>query len=338
MPTVSSILAPIQRTQRAIVPLINHRSPFFIIPRQLSTMASQINNRRLRIGMVQYDPKITQVEANMKRVRAFLKDVEPGSLDLLCLSEMALTGYVFPTPNDVLPYLEDPKTGVTSQFCAEIARELGCFVIGGYPEKLREDEEHPGNAVGANSAVIYNPNGERVGDYRKTNMYEADLPWVKPGTGFAHFPNLSPALQDLTLGICMDVNPMPDVMSLPAPCELASFALSKRSRVLVLLCAWLANEEDLQLRWCLSNIEFWIQRTLPLWSKDSPDLVSMSEYPAPDDHDETILVVCNRTGTERGTKFAGSSIVVRCSRSQGKYDIIGLLETEFEGFRSWTIE
>lgn len=35
--------------------------------------------------------------------------------------------------------------------------------------------------VGANSAVVYDPNGVRIGDYRKTNLFETDMTWAKPG-------------------------------------------------------------------------------------------------------------------------------------------------------------
>jgi hypothetical protein len=71
-------------------------------------------------------------------------------------------------------------------------------VLAGYPERLAEDEDRPGQAVGANSAIIYDGNGEYVGKHvfiyfrmnreryllggtRKRNLFVADLPWVKPG-------------------------------------------------------------------------------------------------------------------------------------------------------------
>jgi len=91
-------------------------------------------------------------------------------------------GYVFPTPEDVEPFLEEPQTGPTSLFTQELSRKLGCHVVSGYPERLRQDEKHPGQLVGANSAIMYDSNGGYVGGYRKTNLFMADLPWVKPGS------------------------------------------------------------------------------------------------------------------------------------------------------------
>ena len=35
--------------------------------------------------------------------------------------------------------------------------------------------------VGANAAVLYGPDGEFVGDYRKTNLYTTDMTWARAG-------------------------------------------------------------------------------------------------------------------------------------------------------------
>lgn len=80
-----------------------------------------------------------------------------------------------------MPYLEEPETGSTSLFTQELARTIGCYALAGYPERLHPNEVRLGNSVGGNSAIIYDKNGEHVGGYRKTNMFEADLPWVNPG-------------------------------------------------------------------------------------------------------------------------------------------------------------
>ena len=140
--------------------------------------------------------------------------IAPGSVDLVCLSEMVftgehpspylleptipnlwshpttiITGYVFPSSDSINPFLEDPITGPTSRFCAELATRLRCHVVAGYPERLLDDEIEPGvdewgnniTRVGANSAILFGPDGECVGKYRKTNLYETDTTWAKPG-------------------------------------------------------------------------------------------------------------------------------------------------------------
>ncbi|PFH49956.1 hypothetical protein AMATHDRAFT_48295 [Amanita thiersii Skay4041] len=100
-------------------------------------------------------------------------------------------GYVFKNSEEIRPYLEKPQSGPTSQFCAELARQLKCYVLAGYPEVLPDhelkefskqanDRERP-HIVGANSAIFYGPDGEWVGGYRKTNLFETDLSWAKQG-------------------------------------------------------------------------------------------------------------------------------------------------------------
>lgn len=102
------------------------------------------------------------------------------------------TGYVFSDATAVSPYLEEPQTGPTSLFCAALASRLRCYVIAGYPERLAYDEPRTAvldqtpykqvtEEVGANSAILYGPRGEFIGNYRKTNPYETDMTWAKPG-------------------------------------------------------------------------------------------------------------------------------------------------------------
>jgi len=92
-------------------------------------------------------------------------------------------GYVFENATAITPHLEHPRTGITSQFCSELAKKLQCYVVAGFPEKLSLEEEtsRDEKQVGANSAVFYGPDGEWVGGYRKTHLYETDLTWAKPG-------------------------------------------------------------------------------------------------------------------------------------------------------------
>ena len=108
-----------------------------------------------------------------------------------------VTGYVFPDAASVSPYLEEPRTGPTSTFCASLAARLRCYVVAGYSERLKPEEVHrvvlPADheegtearevdQVGANSAALYGPDGQFVGDYRKTNLYKTDMTWARAGS------------------------------------------------------------------------------------------------------------------------------------------------------------
>ncbi|KAG6860781.1 hypothetical protein C0995_007587 [Termitomyces sp. Mi166 len=252
----------------------------------------------IRIAVVQLNPKIGEVDANIARARELCFKLKPHSIDLLCFPEMAFTGYVFESAEAISPYLEEPRTGPSSLFCQEVAKHLGCYVAGGYPERLSEEErgtesqvdvatkdphslpsgrteippldDHASSEidaltstsilqtrtpVGANSAIIYGPSGEWVGGYRKTNLFETDRTWAKPGTGFNSFslslPPVSstknrdapaPTSLKMTIGICMDLNPFPSrdqTSTVEWSYELADYCVQNQSHMLVLLNAWL---------------------------------------------------------------------------------------------------
>lgn len=65
--------------------------------------------------------------------------LQPGSVDLLVLPEMALSGYMFSSPSSILPYLEQPRIGPTSLLARDLATRLRCHVVAGYPEAANTD-------------------------------------------------------------------------------------------------------------------------------------------------------------------------------------------------------
>jgi protein N-terminal amidase len=121
---------------------------------------------------------------------------------------------MFPNAHSIHPYLEDPHKGPTSRFCSDLALSLQCYVTAGYPERLSPDEVGIEDAtrtpsaerdngvdaeleirkdtvmVGANSAVLYGPDGCWVGGYRKTNLFKTDLTWAKAGTATSKIPSM----------------------------------------------------------------------------------------------------------------------------------------------------
>jgi protein N-terminal amidase len=136
---------------------------------------------------------------------------------------MALSGYMFSKPSEVVPYLEQKKKGPTSMLVSELAARLQCHVIAGYPEALEDGATaaivngsappsysaeqvqgvvQPDAMVGYNSAVLAAPSGEIVGNYRKTFLFETDKNWSREGDGFSYF-DLPAPLGRVSIGICM---------------------------------------------------------------------------------------------------------------------------------------
>ncbi|KZV85066.1 carbon-nitrogen hydrolase [Exidia glandulosa HHB12029] len=279
---------------------------------------------RIRVGVVQFDPKLGQPERNQQRVEQLVDDAGADlkdTLDVLVLPEMALSGYVFRSPDAVRPFLENSRDGRTTTLARSLARRLGCTVVAGYPQQLDDGEQHEQHQVGANAAVVSGRDGEIITTYRKTNMYDVDLAWCVPGTGFKTFDLRLPDSRSIrvALGICMDLNPDRDAG--PAwtyedgPFELADFVIQQNARILILINAWLLSEQTAldtakKDKYDEGTVKYWVARLDPLWDKTKGDRA---------------VVIANRCGEEDGVYFAGSSVVLRYSAAKDRVSIIQVL-------------
>ncbi|KAH9889791.1 carbon-nitrogen hydrolase [Cubamyces lactineus] len=310
----------------------------------------------MRVAVVQFAPKIGHVQDNIRRAQALCDRLKPNTVDLVCLPEMIFTGYVFPDAASISPHLEEPRTGPTSRFCSELAARLHCYVVAGYPERLPPSEiervhledGREVEQVGANAAALYGPDGTFVGEYRKTNLYDTDMTWAKPGTGFTTF-QLPPPLGPLTLAICMDLNTQPPAVwsSLrTGPYELAAYCAAQRTRVLVLVNAWLDSKEGREDEPDWRTVNYWALRLRPLWAKgeaddDEDDDVSGSDEDLEQSEtgrklgEELVVVVCNRTGTENGITFAGSSSLFSLRPNSGRPRLLHAMKRRQEGVEVW---
>jgi protein N-terminal amidase len=128
------------------------------------------------------------------------------------------------------------------------------------------------------------------------SISEPSLDFIFLGIGFRKLdmPSSFP-LPSLTLAICMDLNPKPPAhwTSMEGPYELAWFAKRNETRIVVLLCAWVDSKEGEIDGWDLGTVRYWMARFRPLWQKEDGDV---------DEGGETIVIICNRTGEERGSR------------------------------------
>jgi len=170
--------------------------------------------------------------------------------------------------------------------------------------------------IGANSAIIYGPDGEWVGGYRKTHLFETDRTWAKAGgrltaaftifsvslkftaSGpcFATF-HLPPPLNTVSLGICMDLNPQPPAVwsSEDGPYELADYCSEKKCDILLLLNAWLDSNENPEEFEDWDTLSYWIARLRPLWHRDENSGAAQEV-----ELRNRKVVICNRSGEENG--------------------------------------
>ncbi|KIO05275.1 hypothetical protein M404DRAFT_15340 [Pisolithus tinctorius Marx 270] len=353
----------------------------------------------LRVGVVQFAPKIGKVQANIAKARELCKGLTPRCVDLLCFPEMIFAGYVFPDAASISPYLEHPRTGPTSTFCAELARRLECYVTAGFPEHSEHDSNssaaplplplplpattapptstptssphnHTG-PIGFNSAVLYSPTGEPLTLYRKSNLFETDLSWAAPGSGFTVL-DLPPPLGKTTIAICNDLNVHNSAVwnSLEdGPYELARHCVREGTRLLVLLNAWLKarneddeggdegeakrteegednGDDDVELEPNWETLNWWAQRLRPTWAHHHPTIAEKEKEEQRTEHQinesstepkDLVVVACNRFGDEGGKTFVGSSAMLMMRRGSGRPRLLHAMGEREEGVGIWTV-
>lgn len=111
---------------------------------------------KLNIGVLQLNPRIGSVRANIEQANSILathgypiffsgvsghsgtggSPRSRKSIDILVLPELAFTGYNFKSPTEIKPFLEPTTAGVSTEWARHASRSLGCHVLVGYPEKF----------------------------------------------------------------------------------------------------------------------------------------------------------------------------------------------------------
>lgn len=115
---------------------------------------------RIKIAAVQMAPKLMRNEANLKAMLSAVREAAVNQAKLVVFPECGLTGYVFYSREEALPFAETlpgPSTEELNSMC----RELGVYVIFGLLE--REDDRL------FNAAALVGPQGFIAG-YRKNHL------------------------------------------------------------------------------------------------------------------------------------------------------------------------
>lgn len=147
----------------------------------------------MRVAAVQFKPHGREGPAAVARIAALLEPV--GDVDLIVLPEMFATGYVFDGPDEVRAVAE-PADGPTSRAISALATSRRAWVVAGFPER-------DGDAL-YNAAWVVDRDGRRADVYRKTLLFDADVPWATPGPGA--YRTFATGAGRFSVGICMDLN------------------------------------------------------------------------------------------------------------------------------------
>ncbi len=143
----------------------------------------------MRIGLYQFAPEFAKTEKNIRNIT---EAVKRSDADILVFPEMALSGYLFTSREEVRRAAVRPD-GPWINGLREAADKQGCYVVIGLPE-LSDDGFY-------NSAVLIGPDGH-VGTYRKVHLFYEEKSYF--GAGNLGFPVFR--IKGLSLGIliCFD--------------------------------------------------------------------------------------------------------------------------------------
>ncbi|KAL2190979.1 carbon-nitrogen hydrolase, partial [Thermothelomyces heterothallicus CBS 203.75] len=263
----------------------------------------------MRIGCLQFAPKVGDVTNNIARAEAVLSSADQDeleNLDLLVLPEMAFSGYNFRSQEHIAPYLEPAGAGPSSQWARTAARKYKCAVAVGYPEKVETTGQEPENY---NSLIVVDRDGETLANYSKSFLYYTDATWAREGRGF--YGGKLGDLGQTAMGICTPYK-------FEAPWDAYEFAfhiLRVRANLVILSTAWLTNDERTGFLACpdapdLYTLTYWAQRLEPVVRTGASE--------------ETVVVFANRSGVEDEATYAGTSTVLGIRNGQvSVYGILG---------------
>jgi predicted amidohydrolase len=115
---------------------------------------------KVKIAAVQMDPRLMENSSNLEKILLEAKMAANNGADLIVFPECALTGYVFTSREEAIPFMETIPGPATNKL-AEYCRELGVHIVVGL---LEIDADKCFNA-----AVLIGPQG-LVAKYRKNHL------------------------------------------------------------------------------------------------------------------------------------------------------------------------
>lgn len=216
---------------------------------------------KVKIASVQIDPAIKENKANLQKILLKLREAAANKARLIVFPECALTGYVYTSREEAMPFAETIP-GPSTKKLAQACKELGVYCVIGLLEKST------GKLF--NAAVLVGPEGI-VGKYRKNH-----LPFLGvdrfTDKGDSGFPVFKTPIGNIGMHICYDVN-------FPEACRVMVLS---GADILVLPTNWPEGR-----------------------MKVSKYVVVTRAF-----ENKVHLVVSDRVGTERGTKFLGMSKII----------------------------
>jgi predicted amidohydrolase len=123
----------------------------------------------MKIGFLQFNPKLLDLPFNVNRVAKLIKSVK--EVDILALPELANSGYNFQNKEEAFSAAEIPEKSPFVAMLQKEAQRLNALIITGFNEK-EENKLY-------NSALLIDKTGIR-GTYRKNHLFYREKEFFSP--------------------------------------------------------------------------------------------------------------------------------------------------------------
>jgi predicted amidohydrolase len=127
-----------------------------------------------RIAALQLAPVIGDFEGNRERAAIAIRNALGSEADLVVLPELATSGYVFETVDELRAVAIPRDHDIFAEWAALAASREGAVIVGGFAELGKDGELY-------NSASIVTASGV-VATYRKVHLWDQEKRFFTPGS------------------------------------------------------------------------------------------------------------------------------------------------------------
>ncbi|MHC1605286.1 MAG: nitrilase-related carbon-nitrogen hydrolase [Candidatus Methanofastidiosia archaeon] len=127
----------------------------------------------INVAYVQMEPVFLDREENLSTAAKLLESVKKA--DITVLPELFNTGYNFREKPEMTKLAEDAKTGPTSLFLQEVAKEYDQYIAAGFAERIGD--------MYYNSQLLVGPEGF-IHSYQKIHLFFNEKKFFAPGNTF----------------------------------------------------------------------------------------------------------------------------------------------------------
>ena len=145
------------------------------------------------VSVAQMNCKLGKPDTNLNTIREIARRAVRSEPDILCFPELATTGYSL---NARWRKFSETVPGATTERLASIAREYGFHLVCGIPELDAKSRRI------FDSSILFGPDGDVVGVYRKVHLWNFERRYFTPGNRFKVFKT---KIGKIGLGVCYDL-------------------------------------------------------------------------------------------------------------------------------------